>query len=134
MAENQRTIAPGSPTTEENGSGQYVPAPAPGTPDTTALTTFVYKTPRLHLGDRVRFAAVYRRRYHGDGDIREWVVEPLSVMGFGVLFGYRLLQNGYTMGQFREWVRTGTVPCALVVTSLYKKAVRVPLDALALER
>jgi hypothetical protein len=52
----------------------------------------------------------------------------------GVFIGYRFLQEGFVdysedSEDSREWVQTGSILCALIVTSPRKNPIRVPIEA-----
>jgi hypothetical protein len=90
------------------------------------------------LGQKVKSEVWLERKFerytaHDDYDNEEtvgecvWERTPAHVAG--ILIGIRSLQNG-AWDENGAWTASGRVRAALIVTGLYRKPVRVPLDAL----
>ena len=92
---------------------------------------------RWQLGQRVKseFALVRKEMYRCDQDGLystecTWERKPAHLTG--ILIGLRSLQDG-VLDADGAWNASGRVSAALIVTSLYRNPVRVPLDALERE-
>lgn len=94
---------------------------------------------KLPLGAKVVITGKYARDYQTrmtDKRLKEQLVQTYRISEIRprecVYIGSRSLQEGFVeySEDSREWIVTGIIPCALVVTHPRHNPIRVPLNAI----